>query len=338
MELPSCLLSPKEKLSVTKRNRAGLIRSELSSLHHERVDLGLQRKLVKEKQLKDLLSLEEEIRVLHKNRRKRFIIPPQFKREYRGGYKGEYLSGCRGDYKGEYSEEYSAEPARLQLLELEEDVRLQLEEGLSKLHAWSPRPTDLAVTEATSSTAVSKSLSPSDRKSTSLATGSPALASPKLSQIPELVRLREGHEGRRRSGPGLVERWNTIASKGTKSSGTEARLRPTLSSTKGESLRKGRKSPILDETVVDTRSFDDQDDGHPPATPCNTIDFPLIGTSLSPSTRANRRKTYWTQRVKHDFSPLVESGKSKALTDIRKAPKPQRKVFQLVKLVEIAKK
>lgn len=304
--LPSCLLSPREKLDAVKKNRAEMVRTELVGFHGERVDYALQRKLHKEKQLKDLLSIEEEIRLLYERRKKRFILPSDYKEEV-----------------------FIPQPTP----DIDEDVRLQLQEGLRHLPSFPHRRSER--TKDSSSSVLPKSLSPRNPAKLS------PMASPKLSLGTDSL-----HSNSRVSalagavsqlGNSATESYKSRNIAGSKETVSDYNSRGKLLKARTHHSEHDRPGPVLNESFLKYSPTRYTEEDNLPATPCPTIDFPRLGSSLSPSTRANRRNVYWKQRVKHDFSPPLESNKAKAVIDIRKAPKEPKKSFRLVRLVDISK-
>lgn len=206
-------------------------------------------------------------------------------------------------------------------VELESEAILELKQGAQQLRDWVARGFERTQTDTTTVSIQSKLMSPSDRQSTQR---------PSESSFNSPVPFRRAEQPKtQRSGVSLPPKVRV-----DREDSKRFRLNSTLTPSPASGVVENRTGPVFNECEEEAQVPVHLRDLSPP-TPCPTIDFPVLGGSLSPSSRAERRHTYWKQRILRDFVPRTNQ-RIQALNEVRTQSKEPRRLIRRVRLEELS--
>lgn len=206
-------------------------------------------------------------------------------------------------------------------VELEGEAIVELRQGAQQLKEWISRGFERVQTDTTTNSLQSKLQSPTDHEYThrpsQLSFNSPR----QLKQTQQSKTQRSGISLPAKVGVSLadVKRY---------------RLNSTITPSRVSEAMENCAGPVFNECEEEVRIPVHLRDLSPPS-PCPTMDFPVLGGSLSPLGRAERRQIYWKQRVMRDFAPRTNQ-RIQAANEVRTQSKEPRRLIHRVKLEELS--
>ena len=207
-------------------------------------------------------------------------------------------------------------------VDLESNAILELRQGAQQLKEWVARGFDRTHTDTTTVSLQSKLMSPTDRNSTQRPSELSFKSPGQFGQTQQSKTQRSGVSLPPKVGVDLTDI-------------KRFRLNSTLTPSRASGAAESRAGPVFNECEEEVRVPVHLRDLSP-LTPCPTIDFPVLGGSLSPSSRAGRRHTYWKQRVLRDFAPRINQ-RTQALNEVRTQSKEPRRLIRRVRLDELSR-